>query len=103
MTSQIASSTPCDCLTDGTYAVGRQEDFSNVMTNLSALEIESLRLARLQEINNNSKACFDDITCDLNERVGKLERIVDKIINKLVALNYEQLDLSIDEQYGDWA
>ena len=95
MISQSVNSIPCD-------AVGLQEDVSNAMTNLSALEIESLRLARLQEINNNSNVCFYDTTLDLCERVSKLERMVDKIINKLVALNYDQQDLSIDEQYGDW-
>lgn len=99
MISQKESSIPCN-------AVGLQEDVSNVMTNLSAVEIESLRLAGLQEINNNSNVysnvCSYDTTYDLNERVGKLERMVDKIINKLISLNYEEMDLSIDEQYGDW-
>lgn len=99
MISQSVNSIPCD-------AVGLQENVSNVMANLCALEIESLRLAGLQEINNNSNvypnACSYDATYDLNERVGKLERMVDKIINKLISLNYEEMDLSIDEQYGDW-
>ena len=86
MTSQSASSIPCD-------AVGLQEDFSDVITNLSALESYSFQKAHI----------IQDYKDSLYERVDKLERMVDKIIDKLVALNYKDADLSIDEIYGDWA